>query len=80
PRFLPSTQAAAADEVVVYKPALYAMAGLRFNDAKAKLDCNQSKFFVTECGDGLQTVDWRDSAQVPLEDEKLTLQSVAGAK
>ncbi len=80
PRFLPAPQSRSADESIIYKPAIYAAVNMRFSDQKAKLDFSQSKFFVTECGDGLQTVNWNESAQIPVEDEKLLLEPSAGAK
>ena len=80
PHFVPLTQQLKPSEKLVYKPVLYASAALRFTDQKAKLDCNQTKYFVVDCEDSLQAINWNEARQVPTAIEQLSNEPLAGAR
>jgi hypothetical protein len=80
PHFVPLTRAPGSNEKLVYKPVLYAAVSMRFIDQKAKLDYTQQKYFIVDCQDSLQAIDWNEARQVPTAVDKLATQPLSAAR
>lgn len=80
PHFVPLSRSCGNNEKLVYKPVIYASVSMRFTDQKSKLDSAQQKYFIVDCQDSLQAINWNEARQVPAAVDSLATKPESGAR